>query len=185
MEAINDGRLIYLRTNRPTTFHHAHAKNLVHKAAADGVLCAVDADATINTNLIATVYRTFALNINSMMIIDKEDWQAVGFIAISKENFCRLGGYNEKMYGWGYEDLDLRIRAGRMRLAVHEHQPGDDYQNITHKNRMRVRNVEIKQIKVSHGLNRDISKSTTGFVVNGEHWGGAELVRNFRTRLAF
>lgn len=39
-----------------------------------------------------------------------------GRIAISKENFYRLGGYDESFTGWGLEDADFFKRATRLKL---------------------------------------------------------------------
>jgi len=40
-----------------------------------------------------------------------------GVIAVSGENFQKLGGYDETMSGWGFDDIDFIYRAQTLGLT--------------------------------------------------------------------
>jgi len=51
-----------------------------------------------------------------MNIIVYGECEIGGRIAISKDNFNKLGGYDERFKDWGYEDLDFIYRARNLGL---------------------------------------------------------------------
>lgn len=149
-EYLNSGILKYYRTDEPKYFHMAHAKNMSHKLATGDVLCNVDADNFTNKN--------FAFYINCVFNQDKDsvgtnEWEIYkknnlgdfgGRIFISKENFKKLNGYDEKFIGWGHEDLDFKDRAikfGLKKITI----PIYFLKCIQHNDILREENMPIKK----------------------------------------
>lgn len=121
---MESGVLKYHRTTKPRHFHMAHAKNMAHGLATGDILCSLDADNFTNKH--------FAFFIN---FIHEKNKDCVGVsawgnhkksrlsdfggrIVISRENFKRVGGYDENFIGWGYEDLDFKQRAVDLGLKM-------------------------------------------------------------------
>ncbi len=126
---MDSGRLRYARYETPY-FKMAHAKNMAHRLATGDVLCNVDADNFIAKDfskwltsvyekrldtIVTTVPRSIS---NGLISVVKR--KALGFgrslgltgrIAISKQSFRELGGYDESFTGWGGEDTNLSLRA--------------------------------------------------------------------------
>jgi hypothetical protein len=70
---------------------------------------------------------TFYVNsVNDVPLFGKEGFQATqsdsargGFVALTRNDWFKLHGFDERMYGWGYEDNDLLKRA-KMQMKVEE-----------------------------------------------------------------
>ncbi|WP_069789479.1 galactosyltransferase-related protein [Cyanobacterium sp. IPPAS B-1200] len=72
-----------------------------------------------------------------------------GLICATKNNLLSLGGYNEQLKEWGWEDQDLLIRANILGYAIKSmgavsHQShGDDVRNLSQKSLLITRNRNI------------------------------------------
>ena len=128
---IASGRLRYARLDNEPHFKMAHAKNMAHRLATGDVLCSVDADNFIVPNFSRWLSDLFAKNSNSIVgcgVITMTDdlchkakrlcgakpKQLEGMggrIAISRDAFERLHGYDEHYSAWGGDDLDFMTRA--------------------------------------------------------------------------
>mgnify|MGYP003386232729 FL=1 len=126
---IDSGRLIYARTEAEH-FKMAHAKNMAHRLATGDVLCNVDADNFTGKGFSSWLDGIFTEAPNTLVsphsVNFKQDIahkisRRLGYpptpsgmggrIAIMRENFYKLGGYNEAFTGWGPEDVDMALRA--------------------------------------------------------------------------
>ena len=71
-----------------------------------------------------------------------------GLIAISKENYFKSGGYNEKMTGWGWEDCDIYNRLmSELKLKrryIYLNSKNVPVYHNPHSDTIRVMNYEIK-----------------------------------------
>lgn len=137
-EEINSGRLKYVRYAPAEHFMVRHAKNIAHRMASGDVLCNLDADNTVVPNfsrwlvdkfteqphaVIAPFAVTIAGRLHNKILakifpdtaIPNDIW---GRVAISKQDFLRLGGYEETFHAWGGEDTDLVARAREANMPV-------------------------------------------------------------------
>lgn len=121
---IAEGKIRYAQIRNKPHFHMAHAKNLAHRLATGDILCNLDAD-----NVVAPEYTSWLndrFNENSNIIV-RAFWDNVvkrfltsgslfqsglgGRIAITRDHFMQLRGYDETIAGWGGEDENLQRRA--------------------------------------------------------------------------
>lgn len=158
---LNSGRLVYYQTKKPKYFHMANAKNIAHNLATGDIVCNLDADNFLG--------KDFAFYINISM---QKDTNVIGLhqkngayipaqisdcggrIFLTKENFLKLGGYNEEFIGWGYEDTDFKERAFLMGLKK-EDIPRGFLRSVFHDDIMRVKNMKVsfeKLISINSNL---------------------------------
>lgn len=125
------GRLVHAYHSPAPHFKMAHAKNLAHRLATGEILCNLDADNILPAGYGAWLRTRFTKREN--IVISSRRVAPYGFaedrilrrllrlpipkvgthgrIAIRREDFHRLGGYNESYSGWGGDDIDLLLRA--------------------------------------------------------------------------
>jgi hypothetical protein len=110
LDALRDGRLKYFRAET-SRWHVSHAKNVAHRLATRRVVCNLDADNFAPAGF-ADWLREVFLDGPAITHGDAHSYGGgYGRIALFKEDFLRLGGYDERFVGWSYDDEDLRRRA--------------------------------------------------------------------------
>ena len=90
------------------------AKNMAHFKATGDILVNVDADNYLSSQYIQGVLDLFNKDMDIIVYGEKDN--TGGRIAISRENFHILGGYDERFEDWGYDDIDLIYRADNLGL---------------------------------------------------------------------
>ena len=109
-----DSEFIYLDYGQYSKkWEVARAKNLAHNKATGDILINVDADNYLSVEYVKGVLDLFNEDMNIIVYGEKE---VGGRIAISRENFIKLGGYDERFEDWGYDDIDFIYRAGNLGL---------------------------------------------------------------------
>lgn len=118
---IEKGIVNYYKTYGPTRFHASVAKNLAHKMGQGDIVCNVDGDNFTGKDF--AFYINYLVNKYGMDLMlhftKKPFWGTEGRLALSKENFHKLGGYDEALLPIGHEDHDLVNRAKAMGLKYH------------------------------------------------------------------
>jgi hypothetical protein len=112
MEFIETGRLLYYKTEEPEAFHRSHSRNMAFRLAGDGIVCNVDADNFTGKDFAHYLNTHFLRQPDSYLAVDyhaedKKHRDSYGRIACYKEDFLAVGGYDEQMIGYGYEDIDF------------------------------------------------------------------------------
>ncbi len=114
------GILRFARTAGQAFFRHSHAKNMAHALATGDYVCNLDADNFVGAGFADYLREVFERRPNAIVATSRLDSRlnegaykgSMGRIALSAENFARLGGYDEINFkGWSGEDTDLLIRA--------------------------------------------------------------------------
>lgn len=109
---ISTGLVKYVRTDKPTHFHHAHAKNIAHRHATKDIVVNLDAD---NFLSIFYLYALGTLTPKHFLTVRYSKFYlpgTIGRLALFRKDFLALGGYDEKLnQGWGFEDDDLLYRS--------------------------------------------------------------------------
>jgi len=107
----NNFNIKYIKIPNKPIFHYSKAKNLAHFIAVNSILINLDCDNYITKEFISFLQTNFSRNKNIITIGTMMVKGSIGRICISKENFNKLGGYNEKHNNYAFEDPDLIKRA--------------------------------------------------------------------------
>lgn len=121
------GRLRIFRERTATRFMRCHAKNIAHLLGTNPVLVNLDADNLLKPGYTKAL-RAIDWTSTAMVNPDSGGGGHRGRVAVRADIFRKLGGHDESfVHGYGYEEIDLFLRARAMRLRwreVHVH-PGD------------------------------------------------------------
>jgi glycosyltransferase involved in cell wall biosynthesis len=107
---IRNGRVRYLRTRTPRYYSTSHSRNVAFKHASGQLVANVDADNY--TGLGFASYLNLLANLRSHHVIFVPGKRRIhGRLAMFKSEFEALGGYDEELVGYGWEDYSLLGRA--------------------------------------------------------------------------
>lgn len=120
---IDEGRLTYYRTENHSNYSMSHSRNLAFKLAKGKILCNIDADNLTGRGFATYLLNQFSKHKNIFMSTHKASWvknDVLGRIALKAEDFKALGGYDEKMKHYGFDDYDLinRLQMYGLRKLV-------------------------------------------------------------------
>lgn len=180
MAQIESGIVTYLRTDTPTFFHHAQARNVAAMLTSGAVICNLDADNYLTTGYIDKLAN---LRLGNYLHFDQFVPGTFGRLGLFRHDFFRLRGYNELLEGWGYEDKDLIDRAQAMGLTADfaDISPADV---IKHPNEDRSLHLpeRLKDTISTWQKNRKMSEELIAagkISSNPEGWGKALVTVNF------
>jgi glycosyltransferase involved in cell wall biosynthesis len=104
-------RIVYIRLIDNLPWHVSVAKNMAHSFATGDILANLDCD-----NFIGHFWDMIRVGFKNDNII-LHNWSGIsgdgtfGRIALTKNTFHSLGGYDERFFPMGYQDTDLLNRA--------------------------------------------------------------------------
>lgn len=184
---IDRGILSYYRTEEPEYFKLSHSKNIVMKLAKGDIVNAIDIDMLCG--------KGFASHINLLAnqfspgehIVFAKRYKLNSRVGFWKKDFLDLGGYDESLKGYGWEDRDLFFRALESGFALalyddlkfygyvggvfYRHRPIDRYKNYHPNERCR---------PISNKINSYKRILKGDYIANKDtHWGKANLTKNF------
>jgi hypothetical protein len=183
---LESGRLVYLRVDGVEYYSHSHSKNVCFLASTGTAMCTIDAD-----NFMP---RGFAFHLNDLLHTHPRAVAAgrtrgvTGRITMFRNDLLAVGGYNESLRGWGYDDKDLRGRllAAGCQIQWFNHMYA---KAIQHGSDRRVENMPPGHRKMgrSNHANRRVHRRSIAqgqIVANaGTTWGEATIYRNFSQTL--
>ena len=120
MHYIESGKLNYFHTKLPQYFHCSIAKNLAHRLGLGGIMYNLDGDNFITENNVEKILGAFDARKGIFLHerIKKLRNGTCGRIALRREDFYLLGGYDEKLLGVSWQDMDLVYRLSRLSLQA-------------------------------------------------------------------
>ncbi len=175
---IKSGLLSFYRTAEPVEFIHSHAKNCAHRLAKGDVVVNLDSD-----NIINEAYLDNVVTIRPGELINtRGELNLTGRIALFKDQFEMMGGYDEQMvYGWGWEDEDLIIRCQRYGFIIRTLLPEETGTRLIHSDYERTQHCKIKDKTKSWKAHRMMSRFNVhnGFyIANYDNtWGQCNLAQ--------
>jgi hypothetical protein len=107
---LESGVLRYARTDEPTAFHPAHAKNVAFRLARGDVVFNLDADNFVGDDTCTRLDALFAAAPRRFAVSSAQP-DVGGRLAFCREDFAALGGWDERYQGWSIADFDLCERA--------------------------------------------------------------------------
>lgn len=145
---IESGRLVFYKYTQPGPFRMAHAKNMAHRIGmmeGASVLVNLDADNFTGHGFAAYLNEKFANRSDMFMWsrmvregLEKLGRGVSGRIAVTRDQFLNVGGYDEKYATWGPDDKDFNTRLRRLQYVGEE--IDRRYLNvILHNDKMRFR----------------------------------------------
>lgn len=112
---IESGLLSYYKTFDPQYFHRSHSRNMAFRLAKGNLICNVDADNYIGPGFADYLINEFS-NDKGIFLCTGGEGDGIaccdigGRICVTVDDFNAIGGYDEKMCNYGFEDYDLIYR---------------------------------------------------------------------------
>ena len=149
--------LKYFKTLQPQSYHRSHSRNMVFRLASGDILVNLDADNFIGRGFVNFIHKN--LTPHAFLAVDetingKQFKDALGRVCVWRADFEKIRGYDEKMAGYGFEDLDLkaRLKGGGSKLKPIKN--SRFLKSIHHNNNLRIENEGISKnlycISVEH-----------------------------------
>ena len=112
---LRGGTLVFSRTDKPTHFKWSHSRNIAFALANGDIVCNIDADNFTGPDFAGFINNHFQKNPNSFLSVNYRDnfnnlSDTFGRITCYKEDFEAIGGFDERMEGYSYEDVDFCLR---------------------------------------------------------------------------
>jgi len=188
MPYIERGILRYFKTTEPKYYEMGHSRNVAFKVATGDVVNNIDADNYTNVN--------FAFALNKLAEICQE--KAVfcrckrmmhGRFGMYKDEFLKIGGYNEQLTGYGYDDKDILYRAMALgyKMMWFTGVSGAFSERIKTPRNIVGNNMTNKNWRETERINKEIvfnNLKNKEYISNvGKHWGKAHLLVNFKEEI--
>jgi len=185
MDHIETGRLVYYRTQEPEYFEMGHSRNVAFRLALGNIVNNVDADNFVNKDF-ADMLNSMAEVCPQKAVFCKGKRGMHGRIGFYKNEFLSLGGYDEDLVGYGFDDHSLVYRAMGSDFKM-MWWGGKYYDRIKTPRKEVVTNMRDKNWKKTENKNKEITfakiKNKEWKVNVNRPWGKAKLVRNFNTEI--
>jgi len=167
-------------------FNPARARNRGAAAAKAPWLCFFDADVILDANFAAQALSR--VQAGNYYVAQPGRKALTGTVVCAREDFLRVGGYDEVYQGWAEEDLDLYdhfLFCGMKRQGF----PQEWLTPIAHADDLRVQHHALKSPQVSQTINvlyrrakydlmRQIARELTEEERRGLHAEASRLVQN-------
>lgn len=146
---IAKGRLVYYRTTDPQHYNMSHSRNMAFKLATGDIVCNIDADNYTGKSFAHYVNSVFQENTQIFLSTHRNRWvknDALGRICVKREHFMAVGGYDERMKHYGFDDYDFANRLSLLGVKQRTIEPLRFLKAIEHSNAERMENVPEKNV---------------------------------------
>lgn len=183
---IRSGRLKYARTSEPASYNSSHSKNVAHAVATGEVLVNVDADNFTGRDFAFFVNHTFQNASEPIIIRAMRSLSCAGRIAVTKRDFLRISGYNEKLTEkhFGYDDYDFVGRLEALGIRCINVDTPNFTRHIWHSDEERAENYARNDSNIEFTAHQNYEISRTNITDgklrgNDGNWAVANLFVNF------
>lgn len=181
---IDEGYLKYFYTEEMPYWHASIAKNTSHILANNDIVVNLDCDNYTGVRggqFLLDKFKIFGPHRVFHQFSNNYGDGSYGRIAMTKQNFIKIGGYDESFEPMGYEDTDLLVRLSvidvqRIQLADAEYSraiPNSKEEGLLNVNsnlnwkEMRDRNFQLSFDNITHGrLVANLDKGHIGIIEN-------------------
>jgi len=181
---IEENKLKFIKVLDIKEYNCPKSKNIAHRLASGDILVNLDVDNFL-LGMRDKIDKAFNQNEDSLLHMHFEpQGGSFGRIALTKNNFNKLGGYNEELLAHSHQDTDLIDRARSIDLK-YILDPLSSYvvaNNLYAKNRylkedwfdMREKNRKISQDNIINGK----------FIANQNNgWGSCKIIQNYENTI--
>jgi glycosyltransferase involved in cell wall biosynthesis len=153
----------YYKTEEPLVYNRSHSRNMVMRLAEGEILVNLDADNYIGEGFIDYILDAFSDGKNIFMAPNESaPSDVLGKMCFRKRDFELIGGYDEQLKLYGFEDIDLRNRLEMFGLIKQEFVLPEFCHAITHPEKERIENEAIYK-NLKELFIRKLSPSETQF----------------------
>lgn len=135
---IDEGILVYFRTVEQSYYQRSHSRNMAFRLANSDLVCNLDADNFLGKGFAQSMLDKFKNRTGIFCTSNNSDGNVIGRICLRKSDFSRLGGYNEIIKGYGFEDTYLFYCLREKGLKQEYFNNPEFYSTIQHSNAERV-----------------------------------------------
>jgi hypothetical protein len=181
---LKSGRVRFVQLiESPTPWHPTRAKNIAHRTARNAILCNLDADNWVVPGYSEWLRETFGdIEPRITFMSARSHGGGFGRIALLRQSFLRLGGYDERIRSWGWDDNDLLQRGVAAGLTLIE-TPDRFIAFRPHADSTRVFYEGATDKRSSLAINRRFTEQALAsgrYAANaGRQWGAGKLRINF------
>lgn len=177
---IERNRVSYHRYENAEHFNFAHAQNLAFRLARGDLLCNLGADTFLGRGFlfyVASVFRN--PNVYLRGPVDKRGLG--GRICLWREDWLRLGGYDERLTDWGGDDKDLARRLEAIGREFRTFLPEKFCRYISHSDDLRERHLRTGKQESKARQRRIWRESARAGILNpnGDTFGKGHVQSNF------
>ena len=192
-EYIESGLLTYYRTGEPKYYTMAHSRNVAFNLASGDIILNVDADNFIQPRD-KVITQSFCEYVNILAnqsggekaIFAKGKRMMHGRLGFFKKEFISIGGFDEKMCGYGYDDIDLMRRAWALGFTLYWF-GGLYVDRIKTSNSMKGENMQNRNWRKTEWCNQQMGYANLDagiFVSNqGTTWAKCHVTKNFKEEM--
>jgi hypothetical protein len=193
MPLIDAGRLVYIHESASSRFHGAKSKNLAHRGGSGDILVNLDADNFLGEEYCARLLKEFEdpnILLHAYSKLEEGDSNGTwGRIAVTRDNFYRLGGYTECFEPYGYDDKNFIARAQGLGIRLVTIKGKRYAYCIEHSHDVRVENLAPNQPAAAmvfmnrNELASNMALEVGCYVANTNGWGVADVSINFKDKV--
>lgn len=166
--AVDSGRCVVESVSGHTLFNKCSALNAgARRAQREGAqyLCFLDADTLVDRecfNWLLPQLEKRRFFIAARQSSDFDLPSLTGLLVVSADEFARTDGFDETFRGWGFEDIEMRLRLHIVHGLAYADVPLSLVQPIAHDDQMRSASYAEKDIQTSNRQNmwRVVTKLT-------------------------
>ena len=178
---IKQGVVNYYHTKEPRFYSMTHSRNIAFRLAAGEIVNSVDGDHFTNDGFVEYVNMLANQGIKHPVFL-KSKQKNRGRLGFFKTDFLWLGGYDEGIEGYGFDDVDLLHRA-LLSGFTDMFYGGQFFRHVEDHRRHPVDNYQQKDWKYQQRKNTLISLLNCKYekyqANQNKNWGSAKLTKNF------
>ena len=185
---MESGRLRYVKVvDDIQYFEMGHSRNIAFKAATGEIVNNVDADNYTNREFASTLNKMAELQPRNA-VFAKGKRLMHGRLGFYKDEFIRIGGYDEDLSGYGFDDHNLLYRAMASGMKMMWWGQVCKMRRIKTPRALAGQNMADSNWKRTQEINRKLTfeKLARGeYIANRErNWGSASVIINFTQEIA-
>lgn len=140
--------LAFFQTFEPQSYHRSHSRNMAFRLATGDILVNLDADNFIGKGFTKWIHENMidgSFMATEETIDENRFKDAMGRVCVWKKDFLKVRGYDERMAGYGFEDIDFKTRLTKIGLHLIPIKKATFLKSIKHDNWVRIKNEGVRQ----------------------------------------